>query len=159
MKRMVLGIAVLMLATAALAATEPQVTYVGGTSKLAAGTIGHLDTTQSDNLVFEASGAKLMIPYKSVQSTMQESHLAHRMGVVPLVAVALLAPLHKRYYVQVTYQDESNVSQFAKFEVPREMQDTVGSIVEARRVKKPYSPPRICGCGGCRAQGSTPCVQ
>lgn len=158
MKRTVLMVAVLTAATAVFAATNQQVIYVGGTSKLAAGTAGQLDTTQPDSLVFEASGTKLAIPYKSVQSTFEDSHLAHRMGVLPLVAVALLAPLHKRYYVQITYQDESNVAQFARFEVPREMQDTVRTIVEARRVKKPYQPPRSC-CGGCRVQGSTPCAQ
>jgi hypothetical protein len=156
MKRMAWVVAVLMLATAAFAA-DPQAIYLGGTSKLAAGTAGNFDTTQTDNLVFEGAGGKLTIPYKLVEFSRQDSHLAHRMGVLPLVAIALVAPLHKRYYVRITYHDESNVAQFANFEVSRAGQDALVSVIEARRVKKPYSPSRICGCGGCVVQGSSPC--
>ena len=154
MKRMGLAIAVLMLATAAFAATGPQVTYVGGTAKVAAGTTGHFDTTQTDNLVFDGNGAKVTIPYAQVESFSQDTKLAHPYCVLPAIAVGLVTRLHRLHYVRISYRDEAKVSQVAVFEVPKNVPQVLMPILEARRPKRP-APPRPCQSGPC---GANPCA-
>ena len=158
MKRMVSILLILTFASAAFAATDTPVTYVGGTAKMASGTTGHLDTNSAENLVFEGNGAKLSIPYKAIESQWQDEHLAHRMGVLPLIALALIIPLEKRYFVRITYHDEANVAQIATFEVPRDMQTSLGAVVEARKPKKEYRPVKL-PCCNCTASEVKPCAQ
>jgi hypothetical protein len=154
MKRMVSVVLVCMfVSAAAFAATEGQVVYVGGTAKLAAGAAGRLDTTPSDELVFESAGTKLAIPYKAVESFSEETKMAHPLGVLPIVAVGLVTRLHRLHYVRISYRD-GDVAQVAVFEVPKEMPQVLMPILQARSPKKSPSPRRVCE-GGC---ASSPCA-
>ena len=139
MKRMVV-IAALMWATAAFAATEPQVIYLGGTSKVVAGSSGAFDATNAEQLMFDSSGGKLAIPYRSVVSFESSTKLAHHMGALPLVAVGLVAPLHRRHYLRITYRDEQQVMQVAIFELGKNVPRTIVPILEARGPKQCNTP-------------------
>jgi hypothetical protein len=162
MKRMVLVVAVLALSTAAFAANEPQAVYIGGTAKLAAGTSGHFDTTQPDNLVFDGSGAKLTIPYTQVESFSQETKMAHPYGVLPIIAVGLVTRLHRLHYVRISYRDDAKVSQVAVFEVPKDVPQVLMPILEARKPKAARSA-KPCSWGPCAASPcsatATPCSE
>jgi hypothetical protein len=139
MKRRPFILAVVLLATAAFAA-EPQAVYLGGTSKLAAGSAGQFDTTGADQLVFETSGGKLAIPYGRIQSFESNSKLAHHLGVLPVAAVVLVAPLHRKHFLKISYRDDANVAQVAIFEVAKHVPRTIMPILEARAPKQCNTP-------------------
>jgi len=153
MKRMVSILVIVMLSSTAFFATEGQVVYTGGTSKVPAGTAGRLDTSPVDELVFESAGAKLSIPYKTVESYSEETKMAHPLGVLPIIAVGLVTRLHRLHYVRISYRDEANVAQVAVFEVPKEMPQVLMPILQARMPKKPAPPRRMC-VGSC----ASPCA-
>jgi hypothetical protein len=140
MKRTVSVLLFVVLAGAAFGAAEPQAIYLGGTSKVAAGSSGSFDTTNADQLTFESAGGKVVIPYRLIDSFESSTKLAHHLGALPFVAVTLVAPLHRRHYLRISYRDEQSVMQVAIFEIAKEVPRTIVAILEVRAPKQCKTP-------------------
>lgn len=124
----------LMAMTAAAGATEIEnVKYVGGTEKvLLEGAPGRLDTSSAHSLVFESSGKKLEIPYAEMESFAFSEEVAHHLGVLPAIAVALVRKRERRHFVRIVYRDEQSVTQVVVFEVPKRTPQILLAILQAR---------------------------
>jgi hypothetical protein len=116
-----------------LAVEGNQVMYTGGTvAALTVHTIGHLDTTSETALGFESSGARLLIPYADIQSFEYSTDVAHHLGVVAGVAIALLKKRERRHFFRITYLGPDHTTQVAVFEVPKQMPRTLEAVLHAR---------------------------
>ena len=124
----------LLALTLPLAAVEDgQVMYVGGTAPtLTSGLVGRLDTTSETSLTFENSGTKLMIPYGSIESFEYSKEVAHHLGVLAGVGVALLKQRERRHFFRISYVSGDNTKQVAVFEVPKHMPRTLQAVLEVR---------------------------
>jgi hypothetical protein len=119
------------LATAAV--EDGQVMYTGGTvSSLQAGALGRLDTSSEAALSFESSGTKLVIPYARMESFQYIHEVARHLGVLPAIAVGLVKKRQRRHFFQISFRDDSNVSQVAIFEVPKQMPQTLLAVLRTR---------------------------
>ncbi len=123
----------LAVSLSAAAVTDGEVMYVGGTSPgLNAATVGHLDLTQPDSLVFEHSGTKSMIPYAAIESFEYSRSVTRHLGVLPAIAVGLIKQRRHRHVFRISYRDESKASQVVIFEVPKHMAPTFQAVLAAR---------------------------
>jgi hypothetical protein len=136
---------IMALVLPAVAVEDGQVMYVGGTAPtLNAGAIGKLDTTSETTLAFESSGTKLLIPYADIRSYQYSTEVAHHLGVVAGVAIALLKKRERRHFFRIEYRGTDNVAQVAVFEVPKHMPRTLQAVLEARAPQK-HPPVACCG--------------
>ena len=132
MKKLIAAI-LLFITVPLFAVEEGQAAYIGGTvTAIKDGTVGRLDTTQTDALIFEHDGTKLTIPYARIESFEYEKEVAHHMGVVPTLAIVMVKYRQRRHYVRISYQDEQDVKQIAVFEIPKQMPKTLMSILQTR---------------------------
>jgi len=110
-----------------------QVLYVGGTvSSLKEGTMGRLDTTQEDAIVFQSSEPKVAIPYGDIQKFEYQEKLARRMGVVATIAVVLVKHRQRRHFIEIDYRGKDGTPQVAIFEVSKDNAQTVDAVLRAR---------------------------
>lgn len=123
----------LSMAAAAGASEIEHVKYVGGTEKaLLEGAPGRLDTSSQNSLVFESSGKKLDIPYAEIESFTFSEEVAHHLGVLPAIAVALVRKRERKHFVRIVYRDERSVTQVVVFEVPKRTPQALLAILQAR---------------------------
>jgi len=92
---------ILLVATAAHASSIPSVTFLGGTvTSITTGAAGTIDIG-ADQLTFQWNGGSLAIPYTQVKNfSYREKGV--RLGVLPLIAVALVHPPPQRHIVSIT---------------------------------------------------------
>jgi hypothetical protein len=122
MKKLMIFCLLMALVLPVAAVDDDQVRYAGGTvPALRPGTVGRLDTTSETSLAFEYAGMKLLIPYADIRSFEYSTEVAHHLGVVAGITVALIKKRERRHFFRITYCDAGNVSQVAVFEVPKHM--------------------------------------
>jgi hypothetical protein len=141
MKKLAAFCLVLVVCLPAVAVEGDQVMYVGGaTSKIKAGVVGTLDTSSETTLIFDYSGSKLAIPYASIESFQYSQEVTRHLGVLPAIAIGLVAKRRHRHFFRIAYRDSNNVAQAAVFEVPKRMPRTLQAILHARAPQtcKPY---------------------
>jgi len=125
-------------------AIEPgHAAYWGGTAAVARDTIGSFDTTSATSLRFQykkadGSAGQVEMEYDKVFGIEPSQETKHPLGVLPFIAVSLLAHPQQRYLVTIRYSDAEGTAQIAEFELPRRDQQIVVAIVNARS-------PRNCG--------------
>jgi hypothetical protein len=140
-------VALLALGLAAPAAASgvegSDVLYVGGTiHNVKEGTVGRLDTTVAQALVFEYGGNRLEIPYSSMQRFQYTQKLARRLGVVATVAVVMVKHRQRRHFIEVYFRDAAGVSQVAVFEVAKDRAAPTVAVLNAR-VARAARPPLL----------------
>jgi len=133
MKRLAAFCLMLVVSLPAAAVEDGQVMYVGGTVPgLKQGIVGRLDTSSFVSLTFEYSGSKLEIPFAKIDSFEYSQEVARHLGVLPAIAVGLIRKRQRRHFFHISYHDESNASQVAVFEVPKQMPSTLLAILQNR---------------------------
>ena len=131
-----------------------QVAYVSGTLTVPQGTIGELDTTSPEALVFKFAGSgsgpgEIDISYKNIGGFEYSTEVAHHLGVLPAVAISLVKRRERKHFFTIRFTDPSDVSQAAIFEVPKGDPPGLLAILRARAALAC----RVQGsnCGGCSA--------
>ena len=145
MKKFVAFCLMLILTASASALEDKQVMFVGGTTQtVKPGVVGHLDTTSDTALTFEHPGGKLQIPYSDIQSFQYSTEVTHHLGVLPAIAISLLAKRPRHHYFRISYRDENKLPQVVILEVPTAMTRVVQAVLEARAAH-PCNPYFRCG--------------
>lgn len=152
-------ISVFALNLPAAAVEDSQVLYFGGTSPaIRAGSVGTLDTTSETSLTFEYGSSKLVIPYATIESFEYSTEVAHHLGVVAGVAVALIKKRERQHFFRISYRDADHALQVAVFEVPKRMPRALEAILRARAPQgcKPHPPCAGRNCTQCGTRESVP---
>ena len=109
------------------------VRYVGGTSAgVAADTMGKLDITSPNELVFTASGVKINIPYAAITNFRYQEEVAHHYGVIGATVIGLLKARRKQHFLHIGYRDASGNMQTVVFEVSKDAQVPLRATIQAR---------------------------
>jgi hypothetical protein len=133
MKRMAWLFLLMALPLATIAVENGQVLYAGGTIvSMKERTIGRLDTTSPTELKFEYSGSKLVILFAKIDSYEYSQQVARHLGVLPAIGVGLVKRRQRKHFLRISYRDESDTSQVAIFEVPKQMPSTLLAILQER---------------------------
>jgi hypothetical protein len=143
MKKLAAFCLILVASLPAFGVEGDQVMYVGGTtSHMKARIVGMLDTSSDTALIFNYSGSKLEIPYASIESSQYTQEVTRHLGVLPAMAVGMIAKRRHRHFFRISYRDPNNAAQVAVFEVPKHMPRTLQAVLEARAAQtcKPYLP-------------------
>lgn len=113
-----------------------QTLYRGGTVPgLQAGTMGKLDLTRPDTLVFSSGTNSVSIPYADIQKFDYQEKLARHLGVIATIAVVLVKHRQRRHYIEITYTDANHKDQVAIFEVAKDDVDATKATLETRTRK------------------------
>lgn len=117
----------------AAAIGDSEVMYVSGTaSGLSANSIGRLDFTQPESLVFEHSGTKFMVPYAAIESFEYTRPVTRHLGVLPAIAVGLIKQRRHSHFFRISYRDENKVPQVVIFEVSKHVPPTFQAVLASR---------------------------
>ena len=144
MRAMLVALLTLSLAGPALAAPVEgsDVMYMGGSvANVKEGTVGRLDLTAVQELVFEHGDGRVAIPYASIQRFQYSQRLARRLGVAATVAVVLVKHRQRRHVVELYFQDTNGVSQVAMFELSKDRAAPVVAVLNARVPPRPAPRP------------------
>jgi phosphatidylglycerophosphate synthase len=130
-------LALCLLAAPAYALGPGQAIYAGGTAAIATDTAGSLDTTSPAALQFQykrSGGAtgRLGIEYTKIYGIEPSQQAVHPLGLLPWIAVSLVAHQQTRYLVTLRYADADGTAQLAVFQVSRRDQPILVGIVNAR---------------------------
>ena len=140
-------IGLLMMTVPMFAVEAGQVAYVGGTvTTVPLGSLGKLDTSSSEALVFTAdagkstSGGNIGIDYKKISKFEYSKEVTHHLGVLPAVAVSLVKRRERKHFFTITYKDSTDAVQVAIFEVSKGDPPGLLAVLRARapQVCKPY---------------------
>jgi CDP-diacylglycerol--glycerol-3-phosphate 3-phosphatidyltransferase len=127
-----------------------QVGYMSGTLTVPQGTIGDLDTTSPEILVFKFTASssapgEVDIPYKKIGSFEYSTEVAHHLGVLPAVAISLVKRRERRHFFTIRFTDSSGVPQAAIFEVAKRDPPGLLAILRARAPQACRLPGLNCG--------------
>jgi phosphatidylglycerophosphate synthase len=129
----------LLIAAPAFAVSAGEAAYTGGTAGgIAKGTVGTLDTTSAEKLAFRyassgaATSGEIDIPYAMITNFKYSTEVAHHMGVLPAIAVALVKRRERKHFFAISYTDASNAKQVAIFEVPKRDPRVLLAVLRAR---------------------------
>ncbi len=133
-------LALSVLAAPAYAIGPGTAVYLNGTGTVARNTTGSFDTTSPTTLQFrykQANGVagQLGIEYTKIYGIEPSEEAVHRLGLLPWIAVSLLAHPETRYMVTIRYADADGTAQIGVFEVARQDQHVVVEIVNARSTR------------------------
>jgi len=147
-----LVVASMLLFTApALAVSAGEVAYGGGTiAGIPKGTIGTLDIAESETLSFRTATstvAGIDIPYARIVNFQYSTEVAHHIGVLPAIAVALVKRRERKHFFTITYSDPSQATQVAIFEVPKGEPPALLAVLRARAAQA-CGKVAINSCGG-----------
>lgn len=132
----VLMLAVLIALPAS--ALEPnQAVYMGGSAAVAPDTVGTLDTSSPTTLFFryqkpDGTAGEFSMRYAAIKTALPSNEVTHHLGVAPAIAVGLLAPRRRRYFITLTWVDEGGIAQAAQLEIPKHAQKPVMAVIRAR---------------------------
>ena len=148
-------VALLTLSLAAPALASPvegsDVMYMGGSvSNVKEGTVGLLDLTAAQELVFEHGDHRVAIPYASIQRFQYSQRLARRLGVAATIAVVLVKHRQRRHVIELYFLDANGVNQVAMFELSKDRAAPVVAVLNARVPPRP-APARASGPNGVRS--------
>ena len=134
MKKLIVLLVLVALALPAAAVVDgKEVAYVGGTApNLKAGTIGKLDTTQQNALVFDHQGGKFAIPFANMRVFEYRVERARRLGVLVVAATGLFKRMQRQHFVRISYLDESGAAGSVVFEISKEVPRALLAVLEAR---------------------------
>ena len=124
-----------VLTRPAFALENGQASYFGGTATVPAGMIGKLNPSVETALLFEYSSGKLAIPYADLWSYEYSDPVTRHLGVLPAIAVGLVAHRQHRHFFRISYRDEKSLPQVAIFEVSSQMPRTLQAVLENRTPK------------------------
>lgn len=117
----------------AYAVEGTQVALHGGTvSVVPSGTIGVLDLTGQEAMVFKADGKQISVPYAGLKSVEATSELARHLGVVPAIGAGLVRKRECRHYITLTYEDADHGKQAVIFEVAKGRPAEILLVIKAR---------------------------
>ena len=140
MRAMLVVLLTLSLTVPALAAAieGSDVMYIGGSvAGVKEGTVGRLDVTANNALLFNHGDSRVEIPYASIQRFQYTQKLARRLGVAATVAVVLVKHRQRRHVVELYFQDGTGVNQVAMFELSKERAAPVVAVLNARVTPRP----------------------
>ena len=140
MRAMLVVLLTLSLTVPALAAAieGSDVMYIGGSvAGVKEGTLGRLDVTANNALLFNHGDSRVEIPYASIQRFQYTQKLARRLGVAATVAVVLVKHRQRRHVVELYFQDGTGVNQVAMFELSKERVAPVVAVLNARVTPRP----------------------
>lgn len=123
-----------------------QVKYVGGTvPDMKIGALGEVQISGA-TLTFESSGARVAIPYASIESFDHSTEVARHLGVLPAIVVALLRARQRRHFIAISYRDQASDSlpQVVVLEIPKGMARTLQRVLETRTPPHATQPTRPC---------------
>jgi hypothetical protein len=134
------GLAVVLCAlttASAYAVGRGEAEYTGGSANVTRGAVGSFDTTSPTTLRFQyknASGAagQLDMEYEKIYGVEPSQQTVHTLGLLPWIAVSLVAHPQRRYLLTVRYADAQGTAQIAVFEVTRRDQPIMVAILNAR---------------------------
>lgn len=141
----------LVVSTIALAVENGEAMYAGGTiQSLPAETVGRLNTSAQDALIFEGPGNRLEVPYASISSFQYSQEVVRHLGVLPAIATGLLRHRQHRHLFRIEFRLENQPPQVAIFEVPKQMPKVLQAVLETR-APQGCRVPSPCGfqCGNC----------
>jgi hypothetical protein len=109
------------------------VRYVGGSlPSLQEGTLGRLNLTSEEVLVFEHGGGKAEIPYKNIRYMRYSTPLARNLGALPTIVVGLLKRQKRKHILEIAYEVEGGAQNAAVFEVSKKRARSVNAVLNAR---------------------------
>jgi phosphatidylglycerophosphate synthase len=126
-----------LMATSAFAAQPENATYYAGTASVPASTKGVLDMRTGTALKFNYRNAdgttgQFILNYEAIRGIEPRQEPLVHLGVLPLIAVSLVAHPSERHLVTIDYTDASGVAQVAVFEVSKRDQSVLVDVVNAR---------------------------
>ena len=126
-----------MMSASAFAAQPGKTIYSGGTAGVPTYTAGTFDTASPTALQFEyrkkdKTAGQIDMPYESIRGIEPRDETAHPLGILPFIAVSLVAHPPRRYFLTINYADAAGLAQVAVFEVSKRDQPLLVSIVNAR---------------------------
>jgi hypothetical protein len=126
-----------LMATSAFAAQPENATYYAGTASVPASTKGVLDMRTGTALKFNYRNAdgttgQFIVNYEAIRGIEPRQEPLVHLGVLPLIAVSLVAHPSERHLVTIDYTDASGVAQVAVFEVSKLDQSVLVDVVNAR---------------------------
>lgn len=117
-------------------AQTPASYHSGSLATAQPGVQGMLDVSQSKQLLFAFGTSRLTVPYERITDVDTWEKVRHRMGVVPTLAVVMIKRRSRQYFLKLTYKDEADVAQTAVFEVSKDQQGTLATVIRTRMAKK-----------------------
>lgn len=131
-------------------ALEPnQAVYIGGSAAVAGDTPGTLDTTSPSTLFFrykkpDGAAGQIGVDYAAIKTAVPGNEVTHHLGVAPAIAVGLIAPRQRRYFVTLTWTDEKGVAQAAQIEISKHDQQPLLAVIRARMPQPCQRTPSPC---------------
>lgn len=109
------------------------VVYAGGTvPNLKPETEGRLDVSQPAAVAFVYASGKVAIDFDAIQSYEYSREVAHRLGLLPAIAVGLMRARKQNHLLRITYRDANNASQVAVFRISKHMPHTLLPVLQIR---------------------------
>ena len=126
-----------LMATSAFAAQPSQAVYYSGTGGVAPGTKGTLDLATAAALKFnyrkpDGTPGELALSYDAIKGIEPRQEPFVHLGVLPVIAVSLVAHPAERHLITIDYSDAAGVPQVAVFEVSKREQSVLVDVVNAR---------------------------
>jgi hypothetical protein len=132
------------------AAPAMDATYSGGTAQIAADTPGTLDATSPVSLLFRSKAGEVSIPYAKIRSYEPRRDVVHHLGVLPAVAVGLVAARMRSYTTAISYGDDAGGMQVVVVETTERDQRQLQTILHARAASACLVKDFVPGCGAPR---------
>jgi len=133
MRRIVVGLLVLSLATSAFAVDGSEVMYTGGSdSAFKPGDVGTFETAPVQELAFVSGGKKLTIAYDKITKIDYRQEVAHHLGIAPAIVVALIKKRERKHFITLTYADDAGKRQAVVFEISKAAPRSLLAIFAAR---------------------------
>ena len=133
MRRTVVIVLVLLLATTAFGVSGSEVMYVGGSvSAFTPGDIGAFEISSVNELRFVSNGKRLSVAYDKIKQIEYREEVAVHLGVAPAIVVSLIKRRERKHLITLTYADETGERQAAVFEVSKSAPSSLLPILAAR---------------------------
>jgi hypothetical protein len=133
MRRTVVIVLVLLLATTAFGVSGSEVMYVGGSvSAFTPGDIGTFEISSAKELEFVSNGKRLSVAYDKIKQIEYRQEVAVHLGVAPAIVVGLIKRRERKHLITLTYADEAGERQAAVFEVSKSAPSSFLPILAAR---------------------------
>ena len=146
MRKLFLLCCIGFFALPALAVDGNQVKYVGGTVPgMKVGALGEVQMSGT-TLTFQSTGARVAIPYATIESFDHSTEVARHLGVLPAIVVALLRARQRRHFIGISYREQASDSlpQVVVLEIPKGMTRTLQRVLETRTRPHAKQPSRPC---------------
>ena len=118
---------------AAYATDGMDMTYVSGTVEgMQRGVKGDVETEDAANLVINANGRRVAIPYGKLRSFHCRQEVRYHLGVLPAIAVGLLKARSRVYTVILEWDVDGQEPEVATLELSHRDQESLKDVLRAR---------------------------